>query len=192
MKEIKSLLDQPEKSPSILENIFQRERKFFIERQSALRDLREKILGSKDSYFHERVAYSIKGLDQVAAQLKQGHEIENKELSYLRFHEWQSQSDSKFFMIGEMIWQSCFYLVGANKSLVGDRVERFMSIFAKSCHGVWPEFDSHPPKQIDIEDLGEFFASNEIIIDLRFSFQDASLNLVLPYQSLLPLEKKSE
>jgi hypothetical protein len=68
-----------------------------------------------------------------------------------------------------------------------------MAAFCKSASRFWPIFDGHPPKPIDREDIGEFFAPNDIIINLEFSSGSTeALSIILPYQALFPLAKATK
>jgi hypothetical protein len=67
-----------------------------------------------------------------------------------------------------------------------------MARFCKEAHGQWPNFDGYPPKQIEDEDIGDFFSPHDIIACLRFESEEAkNLTIILPYQAVFSLAKAS-
>jgi DNA-binding transcriptional MerR regulator len=191
LKEIGELLNRPEAVDRILEDVFSRERENFLERQKALQDLRERFTGRKFAYFEDRIAYSIPNADKVVSEMATMG-WKNTDFSYLRFCEWRDEVADDHFMIGEIIWQSSFYLLASKSADTAAVLEKLMADFCKAANRQWPTFDGNPPKKIECEDLGEFFAPNDIIASLSFeSPGKENIEIVLPYQSVFALAKSA-
>lgn len=192
LKEIAEFLRHPESATELLENVFLREREAFLEKQRAIQDLRERFTGKKYPYFETRVAYSIPNADKVLRDMS-SRGWKNKIFDYQRFSEWHDEARTGRFLVGEMIWQSSFYLLFANDQTGDGQLERFMAHFCQVANKSWPAFDGHPPQAVDFEDLREFFAPTDVIVHLEFQ-SDAlnELGLVLPYQSVFALAKAAD
>ena len=192
LNEIKKLSEKPEQSEHIIKGVFERERALFLEKQKALFDLRERLTGKKNPYYEHRTAYSIPNLESVLNSMKtQGWEATIVE--YSRFSEWREAIESQMFMIGEMIHQSAFYLLAASAITPKEVLEKLMGSFCRNANKYWHPFDGHPPQIIEGEDLGEFYAPNDIVVHLVFSNKTHSpLSILLPYQALFSLAKATD
>lgn len=191
LKEIRDILQEPTEADAIIEKVFIREREFYLEKQKSLQDLRERVTKKKYQYFENRVAYTIPGMDQVLNELGPLG-WKNTEFSYLRFGEWHESVAAEDLLIGEIIWQSSFYLLASPQPQAELTLERLIKDFCRTANRIWPVFDGHPPQKIENEDIGEFFAPNDIVVSLTFEEpKGESLKILLPYQAVFAVAKVS-
>ena len=189
LKEITALFSGDTPNDKILPAAFLRERQVYLKKQRALRGLREHVQQGQPGRFAQRVAYSIPRVESAVANMMPLGWL-SQEMSYLKFSEWQSQAEVKFVMAGEMIWQSSFYLLLAADAGDADLLYQFIRDFCRISQRIWPEFDGHPPSEIEPLEIGDFFAPNEVILNLGFTSSGGrSLQIILPYQSLFALAK---
>ncbi len=191
LKEIKTLVDNPEHAEPVIEQVFQRERELYLMKQKSLQDLRERLTGKKHPYYENRVAHSVPQMVNVVDELE-SMGFQNTSFDYFRFSELQEHIDIEFSMIGEMIYQSAFYLLLGQRKDDKEELETLMANFCKAANKCWGIFDGNPPQLIEKEDVGIFFAPSDIIMHLQLSRDSIQSSLILPYQTIFAMAKSAE
>lgn len=196
LREIKKLKTEPASIDQVLEPVLFREREAFVQKERALRDLRERLLGRKSAHFPFRVAHPIPNLDKVVSRMEAlgwKNEVFTTQPFYNAYHifsSWRDEANVGVAMFGEIILRSAFYLLVADKAEQAPILDHLMSDFCDAARSQWPNFDGCPPKEIDSADLGDFFGPNEIIVCLKFdSDKGKNLTILLPYQAVFALAK---
>lgn len=189
LREIKTLQQEPEKAESVISEVFHRERQNFLLKQKSLEDLRERLSGDRHPYFEQRVAYRVPGLEELLEKMEtQGFPC--KTVDYIRFSEMEMSEPH--LMIGEMIHQSAFFLLGFSDESQSDEGKSLMARFCKAGFEQWGIFDGHPPQTIEREDLGLFFAPGDLVMCLSFEKNKRQYSVVLPYQVMYAMGKASQ
>lgn len=185
LKEISALFEEPQNAEPILQAVYAREKMALIEKQKSLMDLKERFLHPTTTSPDTRVAYRVPNLELILKKLPQNECLLTE---YMRMADWPAHV-SNTLLIGEIIWQSSFYLLSSTESDRFSELEGLMRDFCKSAARIWKHFDGHPPHAVASEDIHEFLAPNEIVIVLTFKDQS---QIILPYSSIYALAKASE
>lgn len=183
LKEVNQLFKKPKDIDKIIDEVYQRERSHYLQKQTAVEELRFKLTGQKFPYFEERICYSIPSLDNVLDALE-GEGFICQTVDFVRFSE-VNFAHEQGWQIGEILHQSAFYLVA------GDPLEtnNFAAKFMKFAQKEWSVFDGHPPQEVQSEDLNLFFSQSEIFIYMPFKTTKGELILALPYNSIFAVAK---